>query len=108
MSRSMLQIMINLSSAIDVPAEHVADKRVAPTFREKALDSTAITPLIRILSSSERPRDAFVSVPFREHWFWIDDKDILSKNGFSFLMVLFALTETGDKEGVPIVTIPAG
>lgn len=107
-SRSMLQIMIDLASTIEVPEEHVADKRVTPTFREKASDGRPIAPLVRIWSSQEKPRDAFVAVPFRNHWFWIDDRDVLSKNVFSFLMFIFTLTETGGKEGVPIVTIPAG
>jgi len=107
-SRSMLQIMINLASSIEVPEEHVADKRVTPTFREKASDGRPIAPLVRIHSSLERPSDAFVAVPFRNHWFWIDDRDVLSKNVFSFLMFIFTLTETRDREGVPIVTIPAG
>lgn len=107
-SRSMLQIMINLASSIEVPEEHVADKRVTPTFREKASDGRPIAPLVRIHSSREKPGDAFVAVPFRNHWFWIDDRDVLSKNVFSFLMFIFTLTETRDKEGIPIVTIPAG
>jgi len=107
-SRSMLQIMIDLASTINVPEEHVADKRVTPTFQEKASDGRPIAPLVRIQSSQEKPRDAFVAVPFRNHWFWIDDRDVLSKNVFSFLMFIFTLTETGGKEGVPIVTIPAG
>jgi len=107
-SRSMLQIMIDLASTIEVPEEHVADKRVTPTFREKASDGRPIAPLVRIWSSQEKPRDAFVAVPFRNHWFWIDDRDVLSKNVFSFLMFIFTLTETGGKEGVPIVTIPTG
>lgn len=107
-SRSMLQIMIDLASTIEVPEEHVADKRVTPTFRAKASDGRHIAPLVRIQSSQEKPRDAFVAVPFRNHWFWIDDRDVLSKNVFSFLMFIFTLTETRDKEGVPIVTIPAG
>jgi hypothetical protein len=55
-----------------------------------------------------RPDDAFAAVPFRNHWFWIDDKDVSSKNIFSFLMFIFTLTETGSKEGVLIVTIPVG
>ena len=108
LTRSMLQIMIHLASAIEVPAEHVADKRVLPTFREKASDDRTIAPLVKVQSSPKRPRDAFVTVPFRDHWFWIDDKDVLSKNVFSFLMFIFTLTETGEKGGVPIVTIPAG
>jgi hypothetical protein len=108
LTRSMLQIMIDLASAIEVPAEHVADKRVVPTFRETAADGRPIAPLVKIHSSPQKPRDAFVTVPFRNHWFWIDDKDVLSKNVFSFLMFIFTLTETGEKGGVPIVTIPAG
>jgi hypothetical protein len=107
-SRSMLQIMVDLASTIDVPEEHLADKRVNPTFREKAFDGKPIAPLVQIHSSPERPSDAFVAVPFRNHWFWIDDKDVLSKNAFSFLIFIFTLTKTGSKEGVPIVTIPVG
>jgi hypothetical protein len=107
-TRSMFQIMTNLASSIEVPAEHVADKRVAPTFREKAPDGRPIAPVVEIHSSPQRPRDAFVTIPFRDQWFWIDDKDILSKNVFSFLMFLFTLMETGAKEGIPIVTIPTG
>jgi hypothetical protein len=104
----MLQIMLDLASTIEVPAEHVADKRVNPTFREKTSDGRPIAPLVQIHSSPQKPHDAFVTIPFRDHWFWIDDKDVLSKNVFSFLMFIFTLTETGQKEGVPIVTIPAG
>jgi hypothetical protein len=32
---------------------------------------------------------------------------MLSQRLFTFLMFLFTLVETGDKEGAPIVTIPA-
>lgn len=108
LTRSMLQVMIDLSSTIDVPPEHLAEKRVTPTFREKTPGGETIAPLVWIHSSAQRPVDAFAAVPFRGYWFWIDDKDILSKNVFSFLMFVFTLTETGGKEGTPIVTIPAG
>ena len=51
--------------------------------------------------------DAFVAVPYSNHWFWIDSSDLQSKQIFSFLMFVFSLSETGGKEGVPIVTVPA-
>jgi hypothetical protein len=86
----------------------VTDKRVAPTFSEKGPDDGPVVPLVQIHSAPQRPRDAFVSVPFRDHWFWIDDKDVRSKNAFSFLMFIFTLTETGEREGAPSVTISAG
>ena len=51
-------------------------------------------------------RSDFSSVPYRDHRFWIDDRDLRSKSVFSFLMFLFTLLETSDKGGAPIVTIP--
>ncbi len=50
----------------------------------------------------------FSSVPYRDSWFWVDDRDYRSKKLFSFLMFVMTLTETGGKEGAPIVTISAG
>jgi hypothetical protein len=48
-----------------------------------------------------RPADAFVAVPYRDHWFWIDDRDMLSKRLFSFIMFIFTLVETPGKEAPP-------
>jgi hypothetical protein len=109
LSRSILEIIIDLASYIEVPAVHVEEKRVNPTMSEETVQGgAAVPPLIRIHSSPDKPGDAFVSVPYRNHWFWIDDRDLRSKSLFSFFMFLFSLTETGGKEGAPIITIPAG
>jgi hypothetical protein len=67
-----------------------------------------VAPLIRILSSSQSPPDAFAAVPYQQDWYWIDDKDLPSKRMFSFIMFLFTLTETGDRQGAPIITVPVG
>jgi len=103
LTRSMLQIMIELASYIDVPAKDIEEGRVATVFDKNATD---IHPLIRIHSGASRPEDALVSIRYRDNWFWIDDTDIDSKRIFSFLMMLFSLTETGEKTGAPIVTVP--
>src|SRR5262249_43011970 len=68
--------------------------------------SGPIRPLIRIGSSLDRPSDAFLAVPYRGYWFWIDDRDMGSKRLFSFLMFMFTLVETGSKDGAPVLTIP--
>jgi hypothetical protein len=73
---------------------------------EEAVEGQRILPLIRIRSSSERPEDAFVAVPYRNFYFWIDDRDLMSKKLFSFLMFVFTLLETGEKGQAPIVTVP--
>ena len=108
LSRSMLEIIIDLASYIEVPAVHVEEKRVNLTMPADTVPGIPVGPLIRIHSSSDKPGDAFIAVPYRNHWFWIDDRDLRSKGFFSFLMFIFSLTETGGKEGAPIITIPAG
>ena len=76
LSRSILEILVDLSSFITVPEAHVADRRVTPTAEPEVGPSGPIRPLIRIDSSPERPADAFLAVPYRGYWFWIDDRDI--------------------------------
>lgn len=108
LSRSMLEIIIDVASYIEVPSVHVAEKRVNPTFKDEPVRGVPVTPLIRVNSAPQKPTDAFVSIRYSGHWFWIDGKDLPSKQIFSFLMFVFTLTETGVKERAPIVTIPAG
>lgn len=109
LSRSVLEIIVDLASYIDVPAVHVEEMRVNATHLEEASSGSAVSPLIRIHSSREKPADAFAAVPYRGYWFFIDDRDLPSKRMFSFLMFVFTLVEKTDgKEGAPIVTIPAG
>jgi hypothetical protein len=108
LTRSILEVLIDLSSDIEVPAAHAEEKRVSPTYAEKAASGEKIPPLIRIQSSSGKPGDAFVSVPYRNSYFWIDDRDLRSKKIFSFLMFIFLLVETGEKGMAPVVTIPTG
>jgi hypothetical protein len=101
-TRSMLQIMAELASNIEVPEKDVAEGRVyAPPA-----DAPGFEPLIRIRSGDSLPSDAYVGVRYRKQWFWIDDRDISSKRIFAFSMLLFSLTETGPKGGAPIVTVP--
>jgi hypothetical protein len=107
LTRSVLQVIVTLASGIEVPESHVAEKRTIPSLAEKNASGTPIPPIMRIRSSSQKPEDAFVAIPYRNYWFWIDDKDLGSKMLFSFLMFVMNLVDTGVKEGAPVVTIPA-
>lgn len=109
LTRSVLEIIIDLASYIEVPSIHVEEKRVNPTMPEETVQGVPVPPLIRIHSSTDRPGEAFIAVPYRGSWFWIDDRDLRSKTLFSFLMFIFSLTETGGgKEGAPVITVPTG
>ena len=105
----MLEILLDMSSCIDVPPAHVVERRAAPGFADAAGATGGLPPLIRVNSGTERPADAFVTIRYREHWFWIEDRDLNSKGIFSFLMFLFTLSETGGGGQVsPVITVPAG
>ena len=100
----MMQIMVQLATQINAPPEHISEGRTIP--RMPWVDGDDY--LIRIDHSKEKPDDAFVAVKYRDYWFYIDDRDLISKRTFTFLMILFSVTETGGREGLPLVTIPAG
>jgi hypothetical protein len=108
LSRSMLEILSDLGSYIDVPATDVEEKRTFPSLAPELVNGAPVPPLMRIRSSPQKPDDAFAAVPYGQNWYWIDDKDFASKRLFSFIMFLFTLTDTGDKQGAPIITVPAG
>ena len=108
LTRSFLEVIIDQAANIEVPDVHVGEKRVGPTFVEKATTGEKVLPLIRVQSSSGKPGDPFISVPYRNVYFWIDDRDLMSKGIFSFLMFISTLIETGEKGTAPIVTIPTG
>ena len=48
-----------------------------------------------------------MAIYYRDRWFWIDDRDLKTKRAFAFMMLLFTLSETGEKENLPLITIPA-
>mgnify|MGYP003591601868 CR=1 FL=1 len=106
-TRSVLQLIIDLGSFVEVPDIHVAENWVLPTLKEQAADGSPVPPMVRIHSGTRNPGDAFAAVPYQGHWFWIDNRDLRSKGIFSFLMFIFNLVDTGAKEGTPVITIPA-
>jgi hypothetical protein len=108
LTRSVLEILTDLSSYTDVPAANVEQKRTFPSPAPEIVNGAPVPPLLRIISSPQKPDDAFVAVPYGQNWYWIDDKDFASKRLFSFIMFLFTLTESGDKQGAPIITVPVG
>ncbi len=119
LTRSMLQQMATMASQVEVPAEDVSQGRASPGWESNPVLANAqaeanrdtASPdaprLVRILSSKSEPKDAFVKINYRNLWFWIDDRDLKSKRTFSFMMMLFTLADTGERDNLPLITIPA-
>ena len=91
-----------------MPVKDVEEKRVNPSLPVGTYRGKPVPTLLNIHSSPGKPDDAFIAVRYRDQWFWLDDRDMMSKKMFSFLMFVFTLVETGDKTPAPVVTIPTG
>jgi hypothetical protein len=107
LTRSMQEILTEFSVGVEVPERDLTEGRATPMLHLDPAAGTRNYPLMRILSSGDRPVDAFSAVPYRNRWFWIDDRDLNSKRMFMFLTVFSALAETGTAPQIPLITIPA-
>lgn len=105
-TRSLLHILGLMAAQVEVPAEDVTRGRAMPGVDEANKGGVAPVRLARILSAKNKPADAYVSVEYRDRWFWIEDGDLKSKRAFAFMMMLFTLMDTGEKQGLPVLTIP--
>ncbi|HWQ93286.1 MAG TPA: hypothetical protein VN673_16545, partial [Clostridia bacterium] len=105
-TRSLMQQMSTMASQVDAPAEDLSQGRATPGWEAVSSNTNAVR-LITIRSADNKPADAFVAIQYRDHWFWIEDRDLKSKRVFAFMMLLFTLADTGEKEPLPLITIPA-
>jgi hypothetical protein len=107
-TRSMLEVLTDVASTIEVPASHAEEGR---TYKTAVFDTDGpggYQPLMRIRSGPGKPDDAYTTVKYRGQWFWVEDRDYRTKVMHSLLLILMSLTDTGPAKGAPIVTIPAG
>jgi hypothetical protein len=104
-TRSMMEIMVQLGFGIDLPPADVASGKVLPG-KWQAGDAES-QPLVRIKSGPEEPAESYAAVKYKNNWYWIDETDIASKRTFTFLMILFSLAETGQGAPAPVVTVPS-
>lgn len=107
LTRSIMEILVELSAGVEVPEPHVAEGRVRPVSDSQPAPELAPAATVRIRSGGTPPSDAYVAVRYRDHWFWVDDRDLPSKRVFTFLRMFSSIAETGVAPQVPILTIPA-
>jgi hypothetical protein len=105
LTNSILHVLMTMSTYVEVPANDVSEGRATPGWAEEGTDVGRRR--IRILCSEARPQDAFTSVEYRGHWYWIDDRDLVSKRALAVVMLLFTLSDSGERENLPLITIPA-
>ena len=104
-TRSMLEIMLETGTGIEVPQAHREQKRVL--YPPSAADAGYLR-LVRIRSGLEHPAESYAAIKYKGYWFWIDDNDVQSKGVFTFLMMLFSMAESGHASAPPLISIGVG
>lgn len=102
LTSSILEIINELAWRIDVPPEHTEEGRTGSTFHGS---DTTKAPLIRVQYSETEPEESYVAVRVRDYWFYIDDRDVVSKRTFAIMQIMLSLTDSGEDARGPVVTI---
>ena len=111
-TRSLNGVLYFLANGVAVPEAH-RDAGLVVTTRDAAGRpfpwDGVLGGLLTVRVAKGPPEGAAVAIPYRDHWFYIDDRDADSKATFSLLTQLFALQagQRGDTSA-PVLTIPAG
>jgi hypothetical protein len=88
---------------VEVPIEHLSSG-IAPSFSGS---DAGPSPMFHVQSGCKKPCDPFIAVKYENRWFWIEKCDSHSKRTIANLLVLLALSDTGTKENLPVITIQA-
>lgn len=109
-TRSLMSIMFYLSHNVETPREHLEKgwTKVTHDHEGNSYDwqQTPAGRIFRIQTSSSRPEDAFISIPYNDNWFYIPQRDLESKSTFMLLTQLFRLQAGSAKSVTPALTIP--
>jgi hypothetical protein len=111
--RSFYSVMNFLAYGVDVPPGDEQDGR---TFSRESYERAVkegravdLADYFKVHWSRHRPMDAFVAVRHRGKWFYIDDRDHVSKRFFNGLYDLFYLeVAPSGGGGGPVLTLPVG
>lgn len=100
-TRSLMQMMRALGAGVLIPAQDLADGRA------RATDTAHAPGGFTVRSGPEKPKEAFTLVPYGGNWFWIEPRDLTSKDTLTIVAVLFNFLDSGAAKAAPVLTIPA-
>ena len=102
-TRSVWELVDILAGAIDIPEQDMA----AGVARRPAKQGLVGRGL-RIHHSDSKPDHAYVAVAFRDGWFYIDERDLVTKRYFKVLGALWTSTiaDSTARHPAPVLTVP--
>lgn len=103
-TRSVFDMVEILSARIEVPDIDVKNGVVAP-----APPPGLVGKMLRVHHSESQPEHAYIAVEYRDGWFYIDERDLRTKEYFKLLGSLWSLTMAQGVQqntSAPILTVP--
>jgi len=108
--RSIYSMLYYLSQTVEVPVEHQKQGLVTQTKTATGENfqwtNTPAGRLFQVHSGEDKPENAYISVHYRDTWFYIADNDLQTKSTFMLLTQLFNLQAGQSKATNPTLTIP--
>jgi hypothetical protein len=112
--RSTAQVYFYLANGIEIPLEHTAAGLIPlPVDRDGTPFDTRIVTAglfqVHCCKSRKPPPTAYRAVKYRGYWFYIDDRDQVSKATFALVLQLARVDfATQDSTAGPFLTLPVG
>lgn len=101
-TRSPLGIMAYLAQGVTVPSDDLQRQEVASI-------ESIVASLFSIKASDDKPPNAYLAVPNRGRWFYMEADDLASRRSLGALISLLRLElEAGGAQNVPTLTLPVG
>ncbi|MGF1469039.1 MAG: hypothetical protein ACFCGT_23180 [Sandaracinaceae bacterium] len=107
--RSLLGALVYLSHGVVVPEGDRAARSLdyPGPDGEVRVPNPVPEPLLRVALHRQEPSGAYISTSYRGLWFTVEDSDLESKQVFLLLNILFSVL-SGEAQGAPVLTLPAG
>ena len=110
-TRPLMGTMFFISHGVQVPQEMLDSGQVhinRSSGNENYNWHPMLTGLFRVRSSSSKPDNPYLAVPYKGYWFYIDNTDIDSKETMVLMSIMFQLQAGGGESISPVLTLPVG
>ncbi len=100
--------IFNYLEGVDLPTADVENKLVPMTYHHdgRPFDWRHVTiAMINVKTAQFQPTDAYASVRYRNHWFYIADCDFESKETLDLLAIITGIYQGNIKSYLPVFTV---
>jgi len=113
MPRSTCEVLFYLANSVEIPEEHLALGIVRPRVDSsgRVIDGREVTQgllEIHTCKGHRRPSCAYVAIKHRGYWYYIDDRDQVSKATLLLMLQLNRLDFGYSQPTAPLLTLPVG